>query len=214
MATEIKWYGHSCFRLRHKKGVVGTDPYHREIGCSPPSFRADIVTVSHDHPHHNHVTALKGGAKVLYGPGEYEIAGIFIKGIAAGSRSKEATAADRNTAYLFDFGDLTVCHLGNLNHVLDEGEVEDMEDINILLIPVGGGASLNAAKAAEVVSLLQPRMVIPMHCKMPEMDVALATVDGFLKEMGMAETVTLDALSVERRDLPEQTRVVVLKCEL
>jgi L-ascorbate metabolism protein UlaG (beta-lactamase superfamily) len=210
MATEIKWYGHSCFRLRHKKGVVGTDPYHKEIGCSLPSFRVDIVTVSHEHPHHNHVAGVKGEAKVLSGPGEYEISGIFVKGIAAGGRRKGASAIGRNIAYLFDFGDLTVCHLGNLNHVLDE----DMEDIDILLTPVGGGAGLNAAKAAEVVSLLQPRMVIPMHYKVPKMEVALAPVSGFLKEMGMAETVTLDTLSVDRKDLPEQTRVVVLKCDL
>lgn len=213
MATEIKWYGHSCFRLRHKKGVVGTDPYNKEIGCSPPSFRADIVTVSHDHPHHNHAKALKGGAKVLSGPGEYEVAGVFVKGIATGGRGK-AKKDERNTAFLFDFGDLTVCHLGNLNHVLGEGEVGDMEDIDILLIPVGGGAGLNAAKAAEVVSLLQPRMVIPMHYEVPGMEVPLARVDGFLKEMGMAETVTLETLSIDRRDIPEQTRVVVLTCEI
>ena len=121
---------------------------------------------------------------------------------------------ERNTAYLFDFGDLTVCHLGNLDHVLDQGEVEEMGEIDILLTPVGGGASLNASQVVEVVSLLQPRMVVPMHYKVPQMDVALAPVSRFLKEMGMDKTVTLDVLSVDKANLPEETQVVVLQCEV
>ena len=133
---EITWYGHSCFRLRDRKATVVTDPYDKSIGYSLPRIRADIVTLSHDHPHHTYVRGVKGDPKVISGPGEYEVKGVFITGIPTFHDKKKGSVRGRNTVFLFDFDDLTVCHLGDLGHVPTQSQVELLNDIDVLLIPV------------------------------------------------------------------------------
>ena len=161
---EITWYGHSCFRLAERgMATVVTDPFdNKAIGYSPIKLKADIVTVSHDTPGHNHVEAVKGTSRVITGAGEFEIGGVFITGVQtdgapSGKRAKEHAG---NTLYVFDYEGLTVAHLGDLRQVPSQTEVEALGTVNVALVPVGGGGGLNAAKAAEVVSLLEPDIVI------------------------------------------------------
>jgi len=207
---EITWYGQSCFRLRDRLATVITDPYDKGIGYTLPRVRADIVTVSHDHPDHNYVRGVKGEPKIIDSPGEYEVRGVFITGIATFHDRKKGASRGRNTVFLFDFEGLTVCHLGDLGHVPTRSQVEALSDIDVLLIPVGSGSTINAAQAAEVISLLEPRLVIPMHYKTKVLKVKLDPVSKFLKEMGLSKLATQESLKVTKSTLPEETQVLLL----
>ncbi len=211
---EITWYGHSCFRLTERgMATVVVDPFDsKTIGYSPLKLKADIVTVSHDAPGHNNTDAVKGTSHVITGPGEFEIGGVFITGVqtdGTGS-SKKAKEHLRNTLYVFDYEGLTVAHLGDLQQVPTQAEIEALGNVNVALVPVGGGASLNAAKAAEVISLLEPSIVIPMHYATPDVKISLDSLNKFLKEMGLGKQEPQPSLKVSRSSLPEETHVVVL----
>ena len=215
MPVEITWLGHSCFRLRDRAATVVTDPYGKDLGLNLVRVRADIVTVSHDADDHNYVKGVKGDFQVLTGPGEYEVSSVFVTGLELrGDRKakKEAASRPHNTVFVFEFDDLTVCHLGDLNLVPTQAQVEEaLGEVDVLLIPVGGGESLNAAQASEVVSLLEPHIVIPMHYHIPGGDAKLDSVGKFLKEMGLDKVPPQEALKVGRSSLPDDTQVVVLE---
>ncbi len=211
---EITWYGHSCFRLTERgMATVVVDPYDsKAIGYSALKLKADIVTVSHDAPGHSFSDAVKGTSHVITGPGEFEIGGVFITGVqtdgtGAGKKAKEQV---RNTLYVFDYEGITVAHLGDLKQVPTQAEIEALGTVNVALVPVGGGGGLNAAKAAEVVSLLEPNIVIPMHYATPDVKVSLESLNKFLKEMGLSKQEAQPSLKVTRTGLPEETHVAVL----
>lgn len=208
---DITWYGHSCFRIteRNKISVV-TDPYSESIGLPALKLKADVVTVSHDEPGHNNVGVVKGETHILTGPGEYEIGGVFITGIPM--HFIEDHTVRRNIAYLFEYDRLTVLHLGDLAHVPDQSTIEALGEVNVLLMPVGGGKGLRAAQAAEVVALIEPQFVVPMHYALPGLKPELDPVDKFLKAMGVGKVQELESLRVTASDLSqEQSQVVVLK---
>lgn len=214
---EITWYGHSCFRLRDRDATVVTDPFDKSLGYELPRVRADIVTVSHDHPNHNCVKAVKGEFKVVDGPGEYEIKSVFITGIATypsqrrRKSDKDKDGSDeRNVIFVFEFDGLVVCHLGDLAQVPAQTQVEALSNVDVLMVPVGGSTSLNAAQAAEIISLIEPYIVIPMHYKTSAISLKLDGVEKFLKEMGTPRIEPIDALKVTRSSLPQETQVVVL----
>lgn len=209
---EIVWYGHSCFRMVERGlASVVTDPYDGSIGYGALRLKADIVTVSHAAPGHSCVDAVTGEKRVISGPGEFEIGGVFITGVAtdAGGR-KPAPAEKRNTLYVFDFDGLTVCHLGDLDHVPTQAQIEALGAVQVALVPVGGGGGLNASQAAEVISLLEPAVVIPMHYKTESVTLKLDPVNRFLKEMGLDAAAPEPSLKVSRSTLPDETRVVLL----
>lgn len=210
---EITWYGHSCFRLKDRNITILTDPYSREIGYNLPRVQADVVTVSHDHPGHNWTQGVKGQPRILDGPGEYEIRGVFITGISTFHDDKQGANSGRNTVFLFEFDDLTVCHLGDIGHVPTQTQVEMLTETDVLLIPVGGGGTINAAQAAEVISALEPRLVIPMHYKTEFCQLKLDPLSRFLKEMGLKKLPSQESLKVTKTSLPEETQVVVLDCK-
>ncbi|MBI3159654.1 MAG: MBL fold metallo-hydrolase [Chloroflexi bacterium] len=205
---EITWYGHSCFRIVERSmATVITDPFdHKEVGYSELKLKGDIVTVSHDAPGHNHAKVVKGSAWTLDHAGEYEIGGVFITAVATGGNG------DRNMVFVFDYDGLNICHLGDLKAVPGRKEIEQFGAVDVLLVPVGGGNGLNAAKAAEVISLIEPSLVVPMHYATPETALKLNSLNPFLKQMGMSEKVEQhETLKVSRASLPEDTQVVVLK---
>jgi L-ascorbate metabolism protein UlaG (beta-lactamase superfamily) len=209
---EIVWYGHSCFRfIERGMAAVVTDPFDSEIvGYEPLKLRADIVTVSHDAPGHNFISAVKSTSHKLTGPGEFEIGGVFITGVQTDANTKKSTDKPRNTLFLFDFDGLTIAHLGDLSQVPSQSEVEALGTVNVALVPVGSGNGLNAAKAAEVVSLLEPNIVIPMHYANPAGKLDLDPLSKFLKEMGLTAHETVPMLKISRSGLPDETKVIVL----
>ncbi len=208
---EITWYGHSCFRLTERTyATIVTDPFDSSvIGYSPLKLKADIATVSHDAPGHNHLDAVKGTSHTITGPGEFEIGGVFITGVQTTS-NKKSNDGFRNTLYVFDYDGITVAHLGDLSQVPSQSEIEALGTVNVALVPVGGGAGLNAAKAAEVISLLEPNIVIPMHYAVDGVKVELEPLSKFLKEMGISTIETAPSFKATRSGLPTDTKIVVL----
>jgi L-ascorbate metabolism protein UlaG (beta-lactamase superfamily) len=209
---EITWYGHSCFRLTERNFVnVVTDPYdNKVVGYEPLKLKAEIVTISHDAPGHNNSDAVKGTTHVITGPGEFEIGGVFITAVQteSGKKSKDRV---RNTVYVFDYDGITVAHLGDLQQIPTQSEIELLGTVNVALVPIGGGTSLNAAKAAEVVSMLEPNLVIPMHYATPDAKIKLDDLNKFIKEMGLSKQDAQPSLKVTRSSLPAETHVVVLE---
>jgi L-ascorbate metabolism protein UlaG (beta-lactamase superfamily) len=210
---EINWHGLSCFRLSERGlATVVTDPYdHEAVGLEPLKLRGDIVTVSHDAPGHNFVSAVKGRNFLITGPGEFEVGGVFITGVQTNGKGKHSAEESRNTLYLFDFEGVTVAHLGDIQRVPSQAEVEALGEVHVALVPVGGSGGLNAAKAAEMVSLLEPGIVIPMHYSLPGIPLKLSPLTKFLKEMGVGEIPAEPSLKVTRSSVPDETRVVVLE---
>ena len=207
---DITWYGHACFRLSERGVVIVTDPPSDDLGYARPRIRADVVTISHDHPGHNNRTGFRGGPRFFEGPGEYEVKGVFITGIATFHDSRGGSVRGPNVVFLFDFDGVTVCHLGDLGHVPTQAQVEALSDVDVLLIPVGGVHTVDAPKAAEVISLIEPRLVVPMHYKTPVEQARLQTVDKFIKEMGLASIPAQPELKITKASLPEETQVVLL----
>lgn len=210
---DITWYGHSCFRITERNRVtVVTDPYSDHIGLPPLKLKGDIVTVSHDEPGHNNVQAVKGDPHVLGGAGEYEIGDVFITGMAMHYIGEETTRY--NVTYLINYDNLTVLHLGDLAHIPAQSTTEALGEVNVLLIPVGGGNGLRASQAAEVVALIEPHYIVPMHYALPGLNLELETVDRFLKVMGVSKVLEEDTLKITSSSLPEQPQVIVLRPQL
>lgn len=210
---EITWYGLSCFRLTERsKSSIVTDPYDHEIvGYEPLKLKADIVTVSHEAPGHNNVSVVKGKKHVLEGPGEFEIGEVFITGVQTNDQKKRGAARLRNILFAFDYDGVTVAHLGDLRRIPTQTEIEALGDVHVALVPVGGGGGLTAARAVEVISLLEPGIVIPMNYSTPGTKLKLSPLTRFLQEMGTGKAETQPSLKITRGSGLTETRVVVLE---
>ena len=207
---EINWLGHSCFRIKGSHATLITDPYSPDLGYSFGKQSARIITVSHQHPGHNYTAGIGDDPKSVIGPGEYEISGVLIIGMRTFHDAEKGQKRGKNTAYLIQVDEMSICHLGDLGHVLTTEQIEEMEDIDVLLLPVGGVSTIDAAKAAEVVRQLEPKAVIPMHYKTEALKRELAPVDTFLREMGVKEIDPQPKLSFNKTNLPTSTQVFLL----
>jgi L-ascorbate metabolism protein UlaG (beta-lactamase superfamily) len=209
---EIVWFGLSCFKLSERGlATVVTDPYGPDLGLPALKLKGDIVTVSHDAPGHNFTKAVKGERRVIAGPGEFEIGGTFVTGIAMGERKSRKNGSQPNTIYLFDFEGISVAHFGDLATVPSQAQIEELGAVGVALVPVGGGSALSSSQAAEVISMIEPSIVIPMHYKTGQLELKLGTVNRFLSEMGIKNVDPQPSLKVSASDLTEDTRVVVLE---
>lgn len=208
---EIIWYGHSCFRLRGRDATVITDPCPPSTGYKIGKLSADVVTISHDHPEHSYRQAITNEAKFVTAPGEYEIAGVLITGVRTRHGKSEDGDTTRNVAFVIEIDDIRVCHLGDLHQVPHTDVVEQLGSADILLVPVGGGPAMEARAAAETVSMLEPKIVIPMRYKTPAATSEVEGVERFIKEMG-AEAKTPEArLNIAKSGVPADTTVVLLE---
>ena len=210
---EITWLGHSCFQLRGKNVTLITDPFSPQLGYSLGKLNAPIVTISHDHTGHNYVQGVGGNPRVVRGPGEYEISDVLITGVASYHDTKRGQEHGRNTIYVIHIDELVICHLGDLGHTLQEEQLEEVADADVLLIPIGGHNTINATQAAEVISQVEPRIIIPMHYRTAAVEgtrEALDPLDKFCREMGVDMTNTQPKLVVTRNNLPAETQVVIL----
>ena len=206
---EITWLGHSCFRLKGAHATVITDPVSPELGYTLGKVTARIVTVSHSHPGHSYVQGVGGDPRIINGPGEYEISSVFIIGMATYHDGEEGRNRGKNTIYFLEIDGVKIVHLGDLGHALGAGSVEEIGDVDVLLVPVGGVSTINAAQAAETVRRLEAKIVVPMHYKTPVLKRELDSIDRFLKEMG-TQGNTQPRLSVTPHNLPLTTQVILL----
>lgn len=213
---EISWLGHSCFQLRGKNVTLITDPFSPQAD-SPTGdasrlgkVSASIVTISHDHPGHHYAMGVGGKPRVVRGPGEYEISDVLITGVASYHDNERGKQFGRNTIYVIHMDDIVICHLGDLGHTLQEEQLEEVADADVLLIPVSGQHTINAAQAAEVISQVEPRIVVPMHYQPAEGD-APNPLDKFCREMGIEATHRQPKLTIARTTLPAEMQVVILE---
>src|SRR6266481_8200523 len=206
---EISWLGHSCFQLRGKNVTLITDPFSPQLGHSLGKINAPIVTISHNHPGHNFAGGVDGDPRIVRGPGEYEISDVLITGVASYHDNKHGQELGRNTIYVIHMDDLIVCHLGDVGHILQEEQLEEVADADVLLVPIGGQNTINAAQAAEVISQVEPRIIIPMHYRSSTGDTP-NPLDKFCREMGIDTMNSQPNLLVELTTLRAETQVVIL----
>lgn len=213
---EIYPLGHSSFKVKGKSAVVVFDPFDSAmVGLKMPKIETvDIVTVSHDHGDHNAVKDLPGSPFIVSGPGEYEVKGVTIVGVPTFHDDKNGADRGANCVYKINIDDVNICHLGDLGHKLTDEQMSQIGDVDILLIPVGGGYTIDSKIASQVVAQLEPLVVIPMHYQRPGMSPKLADalepVTNFTKEMGAESLTPQPKLVITKDRLPETTTVVVL----
>ncbi|MCL4366602.1 MBL fold metallo-hydrolase [Patescibacteria group bacterium] len=209
---DITWLGQACFKIKGKNATVVIDPFDPGMmGLKlPKDLEADVVLSTHDHPDHNYFAALAGEPLIIKGPGEYEVKGITIEGIASFHDNSSGQSRGVNTIYHFTQDKIDVVHLGDLGHLLTDEQISEIENTDILLIPVGGNYTIDGERAAKVVAQLEPKIVIPMHYKLPEMKLEIEGVESFLKEMGTENIEPANKLTITAEKLPDETTVVLL----
>ena len=207
---DITWLGHSCFKIRGSQAIIVTDPFPPNMGYTLGKITADIVTVSHPHPSHSYNEGINGEHRLVKGPGEYEISGVLMLGISTFHDAVKGQSKGKNTIYLMEVDGVNICHLGDIGHVLSDGQVEELGNVDILMVPVGGVSTINASMAAEIVRKLEPKIVLPMHYKTPKTTRELEPVGNFLKEMGQSQVEPRTKLTISKSNLPLVMQVIVL----
>ncbi len=215
----IQWYGQSCFRIATKpegRGsgedvVIFTDPYDKETMPRPPQGKADIVTVSHDHHDHNNSAALRGEPAVIDLPGEYSIKGVAIKGINSFHDKKEGAELGLNTIFIIESEGIRFCHLGDLGTMLNNKQVEEINGVDILAVPVGGKYTVDGKEAKSIVDQIEPKIVLPMHYRTKGSKVTdIDDEKVFCRELGTCPAEKMNKFTVRKKDLEDKKQEVVL----
>lgn len=214
----ITWHGEGMVKIvgkTHQPVTIVFDPYsEKETGLRPPRPEADAVLISSDRPESSTTEGISGQPIIISGPGEYDVKGIGIRGIPSYHDNEQGKKLGRNTIYILDIEGVSVCHLGCLGHTLSERQVDDIGNIDVLLVPVGGERTLSAKAAVEVVNEIEPRLVVPTHFALPKLKYKLSGPEAFLKEMGASSTKAEPRLKLKKSELPkEETKVVLLERE-
>ncbi|MDD4923799.1 MAG: MBL fold metallo-hydrolase [Dehalococcoidales bacterium] len=208
---EINWLGHSCFKIKGKQATVITDPYSPDTGYTLGKQSAAIVTVSHQHPGHSYTAGINGEPHPVTGPGEYEISNVLVIGLASFHDNEKGKIRGKNTIYLIEMDDITICHLGDLGHPLTDDQTEELGNVDILMLPVGGISTINTSTAAAIVRQIEPKIVLPMHYGTPLLKRELDPVEKFLKEIGTHDITPQPKLTITKNNLPLIMQVTLLE---
>jgi L-ascorbate metabolism protein UlaG (beta-lactamase superfamily) len=217
---KIKYLGHSSFLIKGKGDYgenvsVVTDPFNpKSVGLKFSKQDADIVTTSHEgHGDHDNYEGVKEPFFLINTPGEFEVKGLRITGIKSYHDDKEGEIRGMNVIYTYDFQEARIAHLGDLGHLLDSSQQEALDSIDILMIPVGGIYTIDPKKAIEIIELIEPKIIIPMHYKTENHIMSfddLKTLEEFLKEYG-SDAQPQDELSIkDKSELSEDSKVIPL----
>lgn len=208
---DIMWLGQACFKIKGKNATIVTDPFSDQLGFKLPKVGADIVLVTHDHYDHNASSEVGGDPFVIKGPGEYEIKGVEIVGIPSFHDDKKGEERGLNNMYNFKIDSVNIAHLGDLGQgELSPKQIEDLGNVDVLMIPVGGVYTIDASSASKIAAQLEPSVIIPMHYLDKDSKVNLEPVEKFLKEMGKDNVESADNLTISREKLPSEPQVVIL----
>jgi len=209
---DIKYLGHSSFFIKAKQGRLVTDPFDpKVVGLKFPTQEADVVTVSHGHGDHNFLDKVNGQPLIVDWPGHFEKKGIRISGYRSWHDKQKGSERGDNILYRIE-DDISILHCGDLGFVPEEEFFEEMGEVDVLMVPVGGFYTINADEAVEVVKRVEPSIVIPMHYSVPGSIIPeLAPVADFLKKMGAEGIVPVPKLTVKREELGEDMKVVVME---
>lgn len=204
---QIQYFGLSSFKITSKEAVTITDPFHKDSGLTPPRGAADILVLSEKNKSlYSATSGISGEPFLVNDPGEYDLKGVTLTGIPLKQENS------RVTIFLIETEEMRILNLSHIKEFnLTEDELENLGEIDILILPVGGNTVLSASQAAKVVNEVEPKIVIPSHYKMPDLILDLDAKEKFLKEMG-GKAENLDKLTVKKKDLQEEgTKVVVLE---
>ncbi|MFQ5472241.1 MAG: MBL fold metallo-hydrolase [Dehalococcoidia bacterium] len=208
---DITWLGHSCFRIRGREATIVANPCPPSTGYNIGKPTADIVTISDTDESNKYVKAVAGKPVIISNPGEYEIHEAFITGISTKGGTPDDPQPRRNLVFIIEMEGLRICHLGSLGRSPTAEQAEEMTGVDVLLIPVGGGDdTIDGAKAAEIASLLEARIVVPMRFKTDVSKDSLDPPDRFLKELGAKAGEPQPKLSINRNTVPTETKVILL----
>ena len=212
---QLKYLGHSSFLIKTKDAKVVTDPFDpKAVGLKFPKQEADVVTFSHQPPDHNYSAGVSAEALVIDWPGESDKLGVRITGYPTFHDKEKGAQRGENTIFKIEADDISILHCGDLGHVLTDELVDEIGDVDILLIPVGGHYTIDAAEAVNVIHKIEPSIVIPMHYNHKDLDQKLYSevrgLEEFIKVYGSAPAETLDVLTIKREDLPEDTKLIVM----
>lgn len=207
---KIRWFGQACFLMESEKGIrIVTDPFNSSLGYKIPSVEADMVTVSHEHYDHNATDEVKGNPEIVRGTGEKKIKDIAIKGVETFHDKAQGAQRGKNTVFSFEIDGMKIIHLGDLGHILTQEQIENIGEVDILLIPVGGTFTIDAQEASEVVGQLKPKITIPMHYKTPAIDLPIEGVERFLS--GNKNIEKKKELESRKEELPKEEKIIVLE---
>lgn len=203
----IQHLGLSSFKFITKDATVVTDPFGKESGLTPPRGNADIVILAEeDNELYSSFGSLSGEPFMITSPGEYDVKGVTVAGIPLEQEKKHISI------FLLESEGIKIL---NLTHIKDfnikEDELEDLGEIDVLIVPVGGEAVLSASEAAKIVNRVEPKIIIPSHYADSGITLKLDSVERFIKEMG-GKAETLDKLIIKKKDLAnsEDTKVIIL----
>lgn len=212
---EITYIAHSCIKIKGKDLTLVIDPYNPDYtGYKLPKLNADVVLVSHNHEDHNFKQGVEDYKLLVDGPGEYEIKDVYIYGIPTFHDATQGSERGKNTMYLIYIDGFTILHCGDLGHELESETLENISNLDVMIIPVGGTYTLDSKTATKVISSLEPIITIPMHYKsatVTSLSANLEPVSEFLDEMGIKDNGELDKLKLNKKtDLPDESQVIVL----
>jgi len=211
--VQISFLGHSCFRLKGRDVRILIDPFVSTKDVRLKKQETDVLLISHEHDDHNDRSVIKDPktTKIFAGPGEYEVKGAHIRGIATFHDTSRGSERGWNTVYIIEIDGITICHLGDLGEELDDDLVEDIGEVDIVLVPVGGTYTINAGQAAEIIRELDPRIVIPMHARESGFDYTekFDTLDDYIKADG-SEVGKMDILKINAGDFATEGRKIVI----
>jgi L-ascorbate metabolism protein UlaG (beta-lactamase superfamily) len=209
---DIYWYGQSCIKIKGKTAAAVFDPFDPDYtGLKlPKDLACDFALITHDHKDHNNKAVIPQDAVIISGPGEYEIKGVAVTGVHVDHDESGGAERGKNTIYNLSIDGLNIIHLGDLGHKLTEEQVEEIGKADILFIPVGGVYTIDSKQATEVVAQLEPRLVIPIHYRLPGLKFPLEDVENFLKEMGVEKTEPQSKLTITKDKLPEEPEIFVI----
>ena len=215
---KIIWHGQACFQIitqenKGEKVVIVIDPFSEEIGLKLPKLEADILLVTHQHSDHNNIQAVSGKPFLIDSPGEYEIKGIFIQGIPSFHDESQGQERGRTTIYTIETEQMSLCHLGDLGQKeLTTNQLERIGAVDILMVPIGGKYTISAKEAIKVMAQIEPKIIIPMHYKIPKLKIKLASFNDFLKSLGIKSIESTDKLLIKKGNLSEEeAKIIILK---
>lgn len=211
---QINWHGLSCFEMTaasvEGEVKIVTDPYANETGLRfPRTLEAQVVLVSHNEIDANNLSAIAGSPYVIDMPGEFEVRGVFFFGMSAPLNREEKGKHIVNHLFRIEVEGMHIAHLGAIDRVLTDEELQGLENIDILMVPVGGGRVLSPKLAAEVIAQIEPRVVIPMTFDISNLKEKLESIDVFCKELGACRREEMNKYKVSRKDLPEEDMLIV-----
>ncbi|OGN13987.1 MAG: hypothetical protein A3J47_04305 [Candidatus Yanofskybacteria bacterium RIFCSPHIGHO2_02_FULL_43_22] len=215
----ISWFGHSCFRIESKEGPsagsgqasVLIDPFSKDIGLKPPRIKDDLVLITHNHYDHNNIEgADTQTTMIIDGPGEYEKKGVYVRGIISYHDKNKGQERGLNTIYVIKTEDIVICHMGDFGQdKFEEHQLDDIGDVDVLMLPVGGRYTIDYREAVEIASQIEPKVIIPMHYKIKDLKIDIDGPDKFIKELGLTPE-KVDKYKIAKKNLPIEEMKLVL----